>query len=144
MAPAETAAEPAAEALVSATAETADTAPAAVVDAPAAATTPPAATVATAQAAPPAMPVMPAMAPFVLPIDTLQQLAEASGLQWINSDSDKIQAAQAAMAAEPVPVRVPRERQPLAVIDQGPLVLVETRKDLSQLKLPFEHGAPPA
>jgi ribonuclease E len=34
---------------------------------------------------------------------------------------------------------VPRERKPLVVIDEGPLVLVETRKDLSQLKLPFEQ-----
>ncbi len=59
----------------------------------------------------------------------------------VNSDSEKIQAAQAAMAAEPVPVRVPRERKPLVVIDEGPLVLVETRKDLSQLKLPFETSA---
>ncbi len=30
------------------------------------------------------------------------------------------------------------------VIDDGPLVLVETRKDLSQLKLPFETGQPPS
>jgi ribonuclease E len=148
MAPAETAVEAAAgsaaEAVVPATALAADTAPAAVADAPAAAATLPATAAApapTAQATPPAMP---AVAPFVLPIDTLQQLAEASGLQWVNSDSEKIQAAQAAMAAEPVPVRVPRERKPLVVIDEGPLVLVETRKDLSQLKLPFEHGAPPA
>jgi hypothetical protein len=26
-------------------------------------------------------------------------------------------------------------------VDDGPLVLVETRKDLSQLKLPFDHTA---
>ena len=44
-----------------------------------------------------------------------------------------------AMAAEPKPVHVPRERQPVVVIDEGPLVLVETRKDLSQFKLPFEQ-----
>ena len=78
--------------------------------------------------------------PFVLPIDTLQDLAASSGLQWVNSDAEKIRAAQAAMAAEPAPVHVPRERPPLVVIDEGPLVLVETRKDLSQLKLPFETG----
>jgi hypothetical protein len=28
------------------------------------------------------------------------------------------------------------------VIDEGPLVLVETRKDLGQVTLPFEAGAP--
>jgi ribonuclease E len=81
----------------------------------------------------------PAAQAFVLPVDELQRLAEASGLQWINSDADKIAAAQAAMAAEPTVVRVPRERKPLVVVDDGPLVLVETRKDLSQIQLPFEQ-----
>ena len=33
---------------------------------------------------------------------------------------------------------MPRERPPAIVIDEGPLVLVETRKDLSQIKLPFD------
>jgi ribonuclease E len=80
----------------------------------------------------------------VLPLDDLQRLAEASGLQWVNSDGEKMRAAQAAMAAEPAPIHVPRERKPLVVVDEGPLVLVETRKDLSQLKLPFEQANPPA
>ena len=38
-------------------------------------------------------------------------------------------------------MRVPREPRPVVVIDEGPLVLVETRKDLAQMKLPFESGA---
>ena len=46
-----------------------------------------------------------------------------------------------AMAAEPAPIRVPREIKRVVLADDGPLVLVETRKDLSQLKLPFEQGA---
>ena len=33
---------------------------------------------------------------------------------------------------------VPREIPPVAAVDEGPLVLVETEKDLSQVKLPFE------
>ncbi|HSW04885.1 ribonuclease E/G [Aquabacterium sp.] len=78
--------------------------------------------------------------PYVLPLDALQRVAESSGLQWVNSDADKIRAVQEAMANEPKPVHAPRERKPLAVVDEGPLVLVETRKDLSQLKLPFESG----
>jgi ribonuclease E len=82
---------------------------------------------------------LPPVQAFVLPIDDLQRLAEGSGLQWVNSDAEKIAAARAAIAAEPAPVHVPRERKPLVVIDEGPLVLVETRKDLSQLKLPFEQ-----
>jgi hypothetical protein len=36
------------------------------------------------------------------------------------------------------PVHVPRERPPVVVVDEGPLVLVETRKDLGQVTLPFE------
>ena len=35
------------------------------------------------------------------------------------------------------PVRVPRERPPAVVVDEGPLVLVETKKDLRNLQLPF-------
>ena len=76
---------------------------------------------------------------YELPTASLQQLAEQAGLQWVNSDADKIAAAQALMAAEPRPIHVPREPRPPVVIDEGPLVLVETRKDLSQLKLPFER-----
>ena len=76
---------------------------------------------------------------------SLQTVAETAGLQWVNSDADKIRAVQAAMTAEPAVARVPRERKPLVALDDGPLVLVETRKDLSQFKLPFDaaEGAKP-
>jgi ribonuclease E len=76
--------------------------------------------------------------PYVLALDELQRIADTAGLTWVNSDADKIRAAQEAIAAEPQPVRVPRERPPVVVVDEGPLVLVETRKDLSQLNLPFD------
>jgi len=99
--------------------------------------------VALAAAAPVAVPVA-TVAPFVLPTDSLQAVAEAAGLQWVNSDAEKIRAAQAEMAAQPAPVHVPRERKPVQIDDAGPLVLVETRKDLSQIKLPFEtQGSQP-
>lgn len=95
------------------------------------------ATVAVAAAAPaPAR-----IAPFVLPLDDLQAVAAQAGLEWVGSDADKVAAAHAAMAAEPKPIRVPREPKLKVVADEGPLVLVETRKDLSQLKLPFDHSA---
>ncbi len=74
-----------------------------------------------------------------MPLGDLQAIAQAAGLEWVNSDADKIRATQEAMAAEPKPVHVPRERPPAVVIDEGPLVLVETRKDLAQIKLPFEQ-----
>lgn len=80
----------------------------------------------------------PPIEPYVLPLEHLHRIAQDSGLQWVNSDAEKIAAAQAAIAAEPKPVHVPREPKPPVVIDEGPLILVETRKDLSQVKLPFE------
>jgi ribonuclease E len=80
---------------------------------------------------------LPAVASYTLPLDSLQQVAQNSGLVWVNSDSDKLAAVQAAIAAEPTAVRVPRERPPAVVVNEGPLVLVETRKDLNALKVPF-------
>ena len=81
--------------------------------------------------------------PFALPIDDLRALAASAGLEWVNSDAERILVVQQAMANEPKPVHVPRAPRPRVVIDDGPLVLVETRKDLSQLKLPFEQQQQP-
>jgi ribonuclease E len=72
----------------------------------------------------------------------LARVATDSGLEWVNSDAGKIAAVQAAIAAEPKPIRMPRERPPAVVLDEGPLVLVETRKDLREMKLPFENQPP--
>ena len=79
--------------------------------------------------------------PYSLPLADLQALAESAGLQWVHSDAERVRAAQEAIAAQPAPVRVPREPKPVVLADEGPLVLVETRKDLSQLKLPFDDSA---
>jgi ribonuclease E len=80
---------------------------------------------------------LPKVQAFALPVQSLIEVASSSGLQWVNSDPAKIAVVQAAIAAEPKPVHVPRERAPVVVSDDGPLVLVETRKDLSEMKLPF-------
>lgn len=80
-------------------------------------------------------------APFILETTALAAVAESAGLQWVNSDADKMRSAQEAMANEPKPVHMPRAIKPAAVIDEGPLMLVETRKDLSQVTLPFESEA---
>lgn len=82
---------------------------------------------------------MPRVQTFELPVQELISVAQGSGLEWVNSDAEKIAAAQAAIAAEPRPVHVPRERPPVVVLDEGPLVLVETRRDLRDLTLPFEQ-----
>jgi len=82
---------------------------------------------------------MPRVQTFELPVQELISVAQGSGLEWVNSNAEKIAAAQAAIAAEPRPVHVPRERPPVVVLDEGPLVLVETRRDLRDLTLPFEQ-----
>jgi ribonuclease E len=95
-----------------------------------------------AASAPTPTPVAPAVVePYVLPLAELERIAQDCGLEWVNSDDAKVAAVQAAIAAEPKPAHVPRERKPVVVVDEGPLVLVETRKDLSQLKLPFEQAS---
>jgi ribonuclease E len=81
---------------------------------------------------------MPKVLSFELPLVQLISLSEQAGLAWISSDADKVARVQAAIAAEPRPTHVPRERPPAVVIDEGPLVLVETRKDLKDLGLPFQ------
>jgi len=86
----------------------------------------------------------PRVEPFVLPADSLEAIAQAAGLQWVQSDTHKVHAVQAAMAAETAPIRGPREIRPALPVDDGPLVLVETRKDLTQIRLPFDPERPAA
>jgi ribonuclease E len=83
---------------------------------------------------------VPVAEPYRLPIEDLAELARTAGLEWINSDAGKVAAVQAAIAAEPTPVRVPRVIRPVVLVDEGPLVLVETRRDLADLQLPFERS----
>jgi ribonuclease E len=81
---------------------------------------------------------LPEVESFVLPIDEMNSVAQTSGLEWVNSNAEKVAQVQAAIAAEPRPIHVPREPKPLVTVDEGPLVLVETRKDLRNMPLPFE------
>ena len=73
---------------------------------------------------------MPKVEAYSLPLPELQAIAQNSGLEWVNSDAARIAAVQAAIAAEPKPIHVPRERPAPVVLDDGPLILVETRKEL--------------
>jgi ribonuclease E len=109
--------------------------------APAAAPTPvsvPVVPVVPATAAATSTSAMPSVQAFVLPLDELAAVAQSSGLNWVNSDAAKIAAVQAAIEAEPKPVHVPRQRPAPPVLDEGPLVLVETQRDLRNMTLPFE------
>lgn len=84
---------------------------------------------------------LPKVASYQLPLADLAQVANGSGLQWVNSNAAKIAETQAAMAAEPAPVHVPRARPAVENVDNGPLVLVETKRDLRDMSLPFEQAA---
>jgi ribonuclease E len=101
----------------------------------------PVAVAAPVAAAAPAGRVLPKVQTYQLPLQDLAQVAQSSGLQWVNSDASKIAEVQAAMAAEPKPIHVPRERAPAPQLDSGPLVLVETKRDLRDTTLPFENAA---
>ncbi|MBT9476510.1 Rne/Rng family ribonuclease [Polaromonas sp.] len=83
---------------------------------------------------------LPKVASYDLPLQDLVQVAQSSGLQWINSDASKIAEAQAAIAAEVQPVKVQRERPARVVSEEAPLVLVETKRDLGTMPLPFEKS----
>ena len=96
----------------------------------------PAATSATASAAD--KQGMPKVGSYQLSVSDLAAVASSSGLVWVNSDVAKIAAVQAAIAAEPKPVHVPRERTAPVLADHGPLILVETKRDLSQMPMPFD------
>ncbi|QJC55490.1 Ribonuclease E [Polaromonas vacuolata] len=93
------------------------------------------ATIATAPAAGQALPQIDS---YALPMQDLADVAQSSGLQWVNSNTAKIAQVAAAIAAEAKPVHVPRMRPVAVVSGEGPLVLVETKRDLSAMALPSE------
>ena len=73
---------------------------------------------AVAAVAPPVAPVAPAER-FELPLDDLRALAQSAGLEWVNSDAERILVVQQAMANEPKPAHVPRTPRPRVVIDEA-------------------------
>ena len=85
---------------------------------------------------------LPIVQGYELPMQDLAAVAEGSGLQWVNSNSAKIAEVRAAIALEAKPVHVPRERAAMPASTESPLVLVETKRDLATLPLPFETPKP--
>ena len=80
---------------------------------------------------------MPRVGHYELPTAALVEMTHASQLEWVQSDPIKVQSTQERMALEPKVVHPQRVRPAFVNLDQGPLVLVETKRDLSQLHLPF-------
>ena len=59
----------------------------------------------------------------------------------VGRDASKIAEAQATIAAEVKPMHAPRQRPAVLASTEGPLVLVETKRDLRDKSLPFEKSA---
>jgi len=78
---------------------------------------------------------MPKVERYDLPVDHLVQMARTSGLEWVNSNPERIAQVQMIINSEPKPIHVPRPRPPVIVVDEGPLILVETRKNLSDISI---------
>lgn len=88
----------------------------------------PAPAAALAQAAPTsAQPiVVPATAPSAK-AQALHEVVNAAGLQWVETDPERHAQTQLRIAAAHTPVRLGRERKPVAPVSNEPLVQVETR-----------------
>ena len=75
---------------------------------------------------------------------TLRDNAQAENELFFGADSGvsvgNLAAVQAAIAAEVQPVHIPRERPAVATVDERPLILVETKRDLRNIELPFERS----
>jgi ribonuclease E len=83
-----------------------------------------AASVATVVATPPVSP-----APKLVDKAALEQMLSSAGMLWVETDQNKWSVVQSNLAAAPKPVRVPRERKPVAQIATDNLVLVETKAE---------------
>jgi ribonuclease E len=81
---------------------------------------------------------MPKVQSYQLPLADMQTVAQTAGLEWVNSDAEKIAAVKAQIAAEPKPIHMPRDIKRIVLEDFGPLILVETKRDLRSMQLPFE------
>ncbi|PXX47373.1 Rne/Rng family ribonuclease [Undibacterium pigrum] len=117
----ETAAAPAPEVIVSAPAEVVTQA--AAVEVTPVVATPVPATPAPTVSAPAATPQ-----DATMPLETLHSMLKEAGLELASTDPVKLQAAKADAEKLVAPARVPRERKPVPVTADEPLVMVETRR----------------
>jgi len=70
--------------------------------------------------------VVPAASPSAK-AQALHDVGNAAGLQWVETDPDRHAQTQLRIAATHTPVRLGRERKPVAPVSNEPLVQVETR-----------------
>ncbi|MFZ6846723.1 Rne/Rng family ribonuclease [Undibacterium sp. RuRC25W] len=63
-----------------------------------------------------------------MPLEQLNEMLSAAGLQLANTDPEKLRIAQESASKATQVQRVPRERKPLPPVSTEPLVLIETRR----------------
>ena len=68
-----------------------------------------------------------AVSPAPLPVADLLPMLDSAGLVLVQTEPSKLADVQARIAAEPRPLRTPRDRPVLPPLDGGPLVQIETR-----------------
>ncbi|MBU4611573.1 hypothetical protein IMZ29_13840 [Achromobacter sp. GG226] len=93
----------------------------------------PADTVAPPEAVPhadthPAEPATRPQAPVAAPAD-LQAVVNAAGMEWVQTDTQRLAAVQADIAGANVAPRLGRERKPAAAVNTEPMVQVETQRE---------------
>ncbi|AJG20249.1 Rne/Rng family ribonuclease [Cupriavidus basilensis] len=89
----------------------------------------PAVVVAPAVDVPAAAPVATVAPVAPVAVESLQPMLASAGLEWVNTDTSKLRAAQEAAASIPPAARVVRERKPLPPLPEGPMIMVETGGD---------------
>ncbi|MFN7849537.1 MAG: hypothetical protein ACK5NV_06430, partial [Burkholderiales bacterium] len=76
--------------------------------------------------------VLPQAQPAPLPLQSLQSMLSTVNMTLVTTDEQKWQTVQNDISRQTLPVRIPRERKPLAPLAQGPLIQVETRSEYRQ------------
>jgi len=93
-----------------------------------------AAAAAPAPAGSPTTPLPVVAQPIVVPprapagTEDLRAVVDAVGMQWVETDPQRLAQARERMAASEAPARLGRERKPVPPVSAGPLVQVETRR----------------
>jgi ribonuclease E len=76
--------------------------------------------------------------PVILTWDELTAITKNIGLEWVQSNAVRVSEVQAAIAAESAQAHIPREVSAIFSSVNESLIMVETKRDLRELVLPFE------
>lgn len=81
---------------------------------------------------------VPQAAQAALSQNDLKEIAQNAGLEWVSTNPIRCAAVQEEIINAPKPKRKPRQPRQKSVSNEGPLVLVETQKIISGMRLPLD------